>query len=162
MAATAVLSGSALFGGPGNAKGPVTAAIFPGNWDEQYRSIGLPALNKAHDVDLALEPIYSTDRGPSAQPECTSAAQGHRKQQVATTSMLADAGERGKTNAILRNVRSGGTLALLGAIVFAAQIHCLQHQTNRQQYKAFLMSGLTFRSWSVSKSAVWYCVSCCT
>lgn len=62
MAATAALSGSALFGGPAYAKGPVTAAIYPGSWDEQYRSIVLPALKKAYDVDLALEPLFAVDQ----------------------------------------------------------------------------------------------------
>lgn len=62
MAAAAALSGSAMLGRPAYAKGPVTAAIYPGSWDEQYRSIVLPALKKAHDVDLALEPLFAVDQ----------------------------------------------------------------------------------------------------
>jgi putative spermidine/putrescine transport system substrate-binding protein len=44
------------------AKGPVTAAIYPGTWDEAYRSIVAPALKKDHAVDLALEPLFAVDQ----------------------------------------------------------------------------------------------------
>ena len=62
MAGAAAIGGTALFGGPAYAKGSLTAAIYPGSWDEQYRSIVLPALKKAHDVDLALEPLFAVDQ----------------------------------------------------------------------------------------------------
>jgi putative spermidine/putrescine transport system substrate-binding protein len=62
MGGAAALAGITLFGRPAVAKGSVTAAIYPGNWDEQYRAIVLPALKKAHDVDLALEPLFAVDQ----------------------------------------------------------------------------------------------------
>ena len=62
MAGAAALGGVSLLGGPAHAKGGVTAAIYPGNWDEQYRNIVVPALKKAHDVDLALEPLFAVDQ----------------------------------------------------------------------------------------------------
>lgn len=57
-----VLGSAGLLPRPALAKGSVTAAIYPGNWDEQYRAIVLPALKKAHDVDLALEPLFAVDQ----------------------------------------------------------------------------------------------------
>lgn len=62
MAGTAAVGSTALFGTPAFAKGPVTAAIYPGSWDEQYRSIVAPALKKAHNIDLALEPLFAVDQ----------------------------------------------------------------------------------------------------
>lgn len=49
------------------AKGSVTAAIYPGTWDEAYRSIVAPALKKAKNVDLALEPLFAVDQIAKAQ-----------------------------------------------------------------------------------------------
>lgn len=62
LAGAAVLGSAGLLPRPALAKGSVTAAIYPGNWDEQYRAIVLPALKKAHDVDLALEPLFAVDQ----------------------------------------------------------------------------------------------------
>lgn len=62
IAGAAALGGVSLVGRPAHAKGSVTAAIYPGNWDEQYRNIVAPALKKAHDVDLALEPLFAVDQ----------------------------------------------------------------------------------------------------
>jgi putative spermidine/putrescine transport system substrate-binding protein len=50
-----------------SAKGSVTAAIYPGTWDEAYRSIVAPALKKAKDIDLALEPLFAVDQIAKAQ-----------------------------------------------------------------------------------------------
>jgi putative spermidine/putrescine transport system substrate-binding protein len=49
------------------AKESVTAAIYPGTWDEAYRGIVAPALKKAKDVDLALEPLFAVDQIAKAQ-----------------------------------------------------------------------------------------------
>lgn len=62
LAGAAAVGGSTLIAGPAHAKGSVTAAIYPGNWDEQYRAIVAPALKKAHNVDLALEPLFAVDQ----------------------------------------------------------------------------------------------------
>jgi putative spermidine/putrescine transport system substrate-binding protein len=58
---------------PASAKSSVTAAIYPGTWDEAYRSIVAPALKKAKDIekakdiDLALEPLFAVDQIAKAQ-----------------------------------------------------------------------------------------------
>ena len=62
MKAAAAVGGTTLLGRPAYAKGNVTAAIYPGTWDEQYRAIVAPALKKAHDIDLALEPLFAVDQ----------------------------------------------------------------------------------------------------
>ncbi len=67
MAGAAALGGASLFGTPAHAKGGVTAAIYPGNWDEQYRTVVAPALKKAYDVDLALEPLFAVDQVAKVQ-----------------------------------------------------------------------------------------------
>ena len=62
LAAAGAIGGASLLGDPAYAKGSVTAAIYPGNWDEQYRAIVVPALKKAHGIDLALEPLFAVDQ----------------------------------------------------------------------------------------------------
>lgn len=62
LAGTAAAAGSTILPRPAAAKGSLTAAIYPGNWDEQYRAIVAPALKKAHDIDLALEPLFAVDQ----------------------------------------------------------------------------------------------------
>lgn len=44
------------------AAGSVTAAIYPGSWDEAYRTHVVPALKAAHGVDLAMEPLFAVDQ----------------------------------------------------------------------------------------------------
>jgi putative spermidine/putrescine transport system substrate-binding protein len=63
----AVIAGAAAVGGlaltrPAWAKGSVTAAIYPGSWDDAYRSIVLPALKRAHDIDLEMQPLFAVDQ----------------------------------------------------------------------------------------------------
>ncbi|MFM2421713.1 MAG: hypothetical protein RL291_243 [Pseudomonadota bacterium] len=62
LAGAAATAGSTLFAGPAFAKGSVTAAIYPGNWDEQYRAIVAPALKQSAGIDLALEPLFAVDQ----------------------------------------------------------------------------------------------------
>ena len=61
------LGAAVMLPSPASAKGSVTAAIYPGTWDEAYRSIVAPALKKAKDVDLALEPLFAVDQIAKAQ-----------------------------------------------------------------------------------------------
>ena len=61
------LGAAAMLPSPARAKGSVTAAIYPGTWDEAYRSIVAPALKKAKDIDLALEPLFAVDQIAKAQ-----------------------------------------------------------------------------------------------
>ena len=49
------------------AKGFVTAAIYPGTWDEAYRGVVAPTLKKTKDIDLALEPLFAVDQIAKAQ-----------------------------------------------------------------------------------------------
>jgi putative spermidine/putrescine transport system substrate-binding protein len=52
LAGGAAVAGSALLGHSAFAQGSVTAAMYPGTWEEAYRTHVAPALKKAHDVDL--------------------------------------------------------------------------------------------------------------
>src|SRR5262245_55092609 len=61
------VAAAAALPSPALAKGSVTAAIYPGTWDEAYRGIVAPALKKAKDVDLALEPLFAVDQIAKAQ-----------------------------------------------------------------------------------------------
>ena len=47
---------------PARARGSVTAAIYPGAWDEAFRTHVVPALKRAHNVDLAMEPLFAVDQ----------------------------------------------------------------------------------------------------
>lgn len=58
----AALAGGVLAPGAAYAKGALTAAIYPGTWDEAYRSIVAPLLKKDHGIDLALEPLFAVDQ----------------------------------------------------------------------------------------------------
>lgn len=60
-AAAAALVGASLLR-RALAAGSVTAAIYPGSWDEAYRSHVAPALKAAHGVDLAMEPLFAVDQ----------------------------------------------------------------------------------------------------
>ena len=62
IAGAAAVGSAAFVTRPAYAKGNVTAAIYPGSWDEQYRAVVAPALKKLHDVDLALEPLFAVDQ----------------------------------------------------------------------------------------------------
>lgn len=61
VGATALLSRPAL------ARGSVTSAIYPGAWDEAFRTHVAPALKRAHNVDLAMEPLFAVDQINKAQ-----------------------------------------------------------------------------------------------
>ena len=62
LAGGAALATGALLPSQASAKGNLTAAIYPGTWDEAYRAVVIPALKKAHDIDLALEPLFAVDQ----------------------------------------------------------------------------------------------------
>jgi putative spermidine/putrescine transport system substrate-binding protein len=50
------------FARPALARGSVTAAIYPGAWDEAFRTHVAPALKRTHNVDLAMEPLFAVDQ----------------------------------------------------------------------------------------------------
>jgi putative spermidine/putrescine transport system substrate-binding protein len=58
----AAAAGALALARPAWAKGSVTAAIYPGSWDEAYRAIVVPALEKAHDVELEMQPLFAVDQ----------------------------------------------------------------------------------------------------
>ena len=49
------------------AKGSVTAATYPGTWEDAYRGIVTPALKKAFDIDLELAPLFAVDQVAKAK-----------------------------------------------------------------------------------------------
>ncbi|HVL58307.1 MAG TPA: extracellular solute-binding protein [Burkholderiaceae bacterium] len=54
--------GAAMLPNVAAARGMVTAAIYPGSWEEAFRSIVSPALQKAHNVELAMQPLFAVDQ----------------------------------------------------------------------------------------------------
>ncbi|MFC7612157.1 ATP-binding cassette domain-containing protein [Teichococcus aestuarii] len=44
------------------AAGSMTAAVYPGGWDEALRAVLAPALKQAHGVDVAFEPLFAVDQ----------------------------------------------------------------------------------------------------
>lgn len=62
LAGTAALGAAGLAGRPAFAKGSVTAAIYPGSWEEAFRGIVVPALAKSDGVTLEMQPLYAVDQ----------------------------------------------------------------------------------------------------
>ncbi|MGE0717676.1 MAG: extracellular solute-binding protein [Alphaproteobacteria bacterium] len=62
LACTAALGATGLLARPALAKGSVTAAVYPGSWEDAFRGIVQPALKKAHDVELEMQPLYAVDQ----------------------------------------------------------------------------------------------------
>jgi putative spermidine/putrescine transport system substrate-binding protein len=60
--AGAVAAASGFGAGPAFAKGSVTAAMYPGSWEEAFRQIVQPALKKTHDVELEMQPLFAVDQ----------------------------------------------------------------------------------------------------
>jgi putative spermidine/putrescine transport system substrate-binding protein len=44
------------------AAGQLTAAIYPGTWDEAYRLIVAPAVKEEHGIDVAFDPLFAVDQ----------------------------------------------------------------------------------------------------
>ncbi|MFQ3623402.1 MAG: extracellular solute-binding protein [Acetobacteraceae bacterium] len=62
--ALATLGGLLIAGLPkqASARGNVTSAIYPGAWDEAFRTHVAPTLKRTHNVDLAMEPLFAVDQ----------------------------------------------------------------------------------------------------
>lgn len=58
---------SSLYSRSAHAKGSVTAAMYPGTWEEAYRTHVAPALKKTYDVDLEMTPLFAVDQIAKAQ-----------------------------------------------------------------------------------------------
>jgi len=61
-AALGALGAGILPGRAARAAGSMTAAVYPGGWDEALRAVLAPALKRAHDVDVAFEPLFAVDQ----------------------------------------------------------------------------------------------------
>lgn len=62
LTGAAALGSASLLPAVAHAKGSVVAATYPGSWEEAYRTVVAPALKKAYDVDLELQPLYAVDQ----------------------------------------------------------------------------------------------------
>lgn len=47
---------------PARAAGGLTAAVYPGGWDEALRAVLQPALKQAHGVDVSFEALFAVDQ----------------------------------------------------------------------------------------------------
>src|SRR5688572_16188937 len=62
LAGGAAAGAAFAIGRPALAKGSVTAAMYPGSWEEAFRSIVAPALKKTHNVELEMQPLFAVDQ----------------------------------------------------------------------------------------------------
>ena len=62
LQATAALGAAAAFPMPALAKGSMSAAMYPGTWDEAYRAVVAPLLKSVHGVDIAYDPLFAVDQ----------------------------------------------------------------------------------------------------
>src|SRR6058998_3573310 len=67
FAAVAATAGALAIGRPARAKGSVTAAMYPGTWEEAFRAHVMPALKASHDIDLEMTPLFAVDQIAKAQ-----------------------------------------------------------------------------------------------
>ncbi|MDP3317258.1 MAG: extracellular solute-binding protein, partial [Devosia sp.] len=62
LVSAAAIGGATVLPGVAFAKGSVTAAIYPGTWEEAYRAIVAPALKKKDNIDLEMQPLFAVDQ----------------------------------------------------------------------------------------------------
>jgi putative spermidine/putrescine transport system substrate-binding protein len=62
LAGAGALGLAGLLPGAARASGSVTAAIYPGTWEEAYRAVVAPALKKAANVDIAFDSLFAVDQ----------------------------------------------------------------------------------------------------
>lgn len=67
LTGSAAICGALAIGRSAHAKGSVTAAMYPGTWEEAFRAHVVPALKKTHDVDLEMTPLFAVDQIAKAQ-----------------------------------------------------------------------------------------------
>ncbi len=67
LTGAAATCGALVVGRSAHAKGSVTAAMYPGTWEEAFRAHVAPALKKIHDVDLEMTPLFAVDQIAKAQ-----------------------------------------------------------------------------------------------
>ena len=62
LGTTLALAGATALPRVGHANQIVSSAIYPGAWEEAYRSIVAPALLSAHEVDLQMQPLFAVEQ----------------------------------------------------------------------------------------------------
>jgi len=67
LAGAAATVGAIAGARPAQAKGSVTAAMYPGTWEEAFRAHVVPALKSAYDVELEMTPLFAVDQIAKAQ-----------------------------------------------------------------------------------------------
>jgi putative spermidine/putrescine transport system substrate-binding protein len=67
LAGAAATVGAVAGARPAQAKGSVTAAMYPGTWEEAFRAHVVPALKSAYDVELEMTPLFAVDQIAKAQ-----------------------------------------------------------------------------------------------
>ena len=62
----ALLAGTAALAAPSLARaqkpGSVTAAIYPGAWEEAFRDLVAPALKKSYNIELEMQALFAVDQ----------------------------------------------------------------------------------------------------
>jgi putative spermidine/putrescine transport system substrate-binding protein len=58
----AALAGAALPWNAARAQAAMTAAVYPGGWDEALRAVLAPRLRSAHNINVAFEPLFAVDQ----------------------------------------------------------------------------------------------------
>lgn len=74
MIGAAAASVAGLAGRRAMAAGPLTAAIYPGPWEESYRQLVVPRMQEAHKVEVKLYPLLSADQIAKARASRNEAA----------------------------------------------------------------------------------------
>ena len=67
LAGAAATVGAVAGARPAQAKGSVTAAMYPGTWEEAFRAHVVPALKSTYDVELEMTPLFAVDQIAKAQ-----------------------------------------------------------------------------------------------
>lgn len=62
LAGATALGGTSLLPSIAHAKGSVAGAVYPGTWEEAYRTVVAPALKKKDNVELELQPLFAVDQ----------------------------------------------------------------------------------------------------
>lgn len=58
----AAMAGAALPWNAAQAQAAMTAAVYPGGWDEALRAVLAPRLREAHNINVAFEPLFAVDQ----------------------------------------------------------------------------------------------------
>ena len=58
----AAMAGAALPWNAAQAQAAMTAAVYPGGWDEALRAVLAPRLREQHNINVAFEPLFAVDQ----------------------------------------------------------------------------------------------------